>query len=216
MRILQFRARGVSKVQLKRVQRTDPSSGLPSSDRSLITPAMGTILAGVVVVVLVAHSTGSPNRNVLDVMQQAGIDMMQARLAVDLAESTNARGAVLLPEALDKAQAIKAALASDPPQAFSVGGIYCRVVSGTIAAEIRPAIPNITIQLTVSAVDGFYSSVAGQTDSEGKVSFQWPSGEKTGDFGNVSVTALLSGVTATSGFEWVRQATPWDFSSSSK
>jgi hypothetical protein len=169
------------------------------------------------VVVLVIRSTGSYNGFVLEAMRQTGIDMPQARLAVDLAQTTNAKGEVVLNEALDKAQAIKAAAATDPPEAYAVRGIHCRADDNTITAEIRPARPDITIQVTVSSADGFYSSDSRRTDSAGKVSFEWPSGEPASRRATLSVASVVSGLTAASPVVWSRGPTqPWDFDNSSK
>ena len=217
MRILEFRATGITEPDLKQQGRSDQSSGSRLAGGRTTALAKSTILMSAVIVALVVRSTGSRNTAVLEVMTQTGMDMSLARLAVDEAEATNANGQIVASEALDKAQAIKAAAATDPAAALAVRGIHCTVSGRTIAAEIRPATPGITIQVTVSSRDGFYSSDSRQTDSAGKVSFEWPPGGTIGDTGTISVAAVLSGATAASPFTWVRELTqPWEFNNSSK
>ena len=209
MRILQFRVSGIGEPEpLREDRRARHSSTSRSYNLRTQGLAQSTILIGTLVVAtLVVRSTSLRNGYVLEVMQQTGTDLSQARLAVDLAERTNAFGEVVLAEALDKATVIKAAAGSDPPEALGVTGVTFATVGEIATAQITPARSGITLQATVSGTDNYYASHSLQTDSSGRASFSIPAGEP-GVVDTLSVSAVLTGVTAGQKFTWCAGRVP--------
>lgn len=209
MRILRFRVSGMIEPEALREDRR-PNQSSSSRSNKLRTKglAKSTLLMGTMVVAtLVIRSTSLRNGYVLEVMQRTGTDMSQARLAVDLAERTNASGGVVLAEALDKAEVIKVAAGTDPPEAFGVRGVAFTTVGGTTTAQITPARAGITLQATVSGTDNYYASHSLRTDSSGRASFSIPAGAP-GVVDTLSISAVLTGITAGKRFTWCAESVP--------
>jgi len=137
----------------------------------------------------------------LPLMEHAGVSLLQAKQAVQLAESTNAHGVFAWKEGVDKANAIKAASGVDAPAAAGVLSIRFDQVGGKTGAVISPAIAGVTILYTVSGTDSYYDSRRLRTDASGTVTFGIPAA-RPGVRDTISVSAVLSGRTAGATFVW--------------
>jgi len=138
----------------------------------------------------------------VDVMGHTGVSLLQAKLAVQLAEHTNASGVFVLREGVDKANAVKVASGVDGPGAFHVSSIRFTQVGGATVATISPSIAGVTILYTVSGTDGYYDSKRLRTDAPGTVSFGIPPARTHGVRDTISVSAVLSGRTVGATFVW--------------
>ena len=138
----------------------------------------------------------------LPLMDHAGVSLLQAKQAVQLAENTNAHGVFVWKEGVDKANAIKAASGIDAPAAAGVLSIRFNQVGGKTVAVVSPAISGVTILYTVSGTDGYYKSQRVQTDASGTVTFGIPAAKEHGVRDTISVSAVLSGRTAVATFVW--------------
>lgn len=141
----------------------------------------------------------------IDLMQQTGVALPHALMAVDVARSTNANRLYIAREGVDKANAMKAALAADAPVASEVTAIRFTVVGGATSAIISPQVAGVTVQYTVSGTDGYYDSRALQTDGSGVVLFAIPAARQDVR-DTISVTAVLSERTAGTAFVWTAGA----------
>ena len=137
----------------------------------------------------------------IPLMDRAGVSLLQAKQAVQLAENTNAHGVFVWKEGVDKANAIKAASGVDAPAAAVVVSIRFDQVGGRTGAVISPASAGVTILYTVSGTDNYYDSRRLRTDASGSVSFGIPAA-RPGVRDTISVSAVLSGRTAGATFVW--------------
>lgn len=135
------------------------------------------------------------------IVAQTGLSPKDALRAVKIAGRTNANHTLVDAEAFDKANAIADAQNTDGPGSESVTAIAFASVGATTAGQITPAIENVTVQYTVSGTDGYYDSGTLQTDAAGQASFGIPPGG-SGVTDTISVSAVLSGRTATTQYTW--------------
>lgn len=184
---LRFRVSGLREA--------DVGEGRP---RSSAGPSAQLIIA---TTVLVAVVYSSQIHKAIEVMNQTGVSLLQAKAAVQLAQRTNAHGLFVLEEGLDKANTLKVASGTDVPAAARVTAIRFDKVGGATAAIISPAIPGVTILYTVSGTDRYYDSQRLQTSPEGAVTFKIPRA-RPGVRDTISVSAVLSERTASTTFVW--------------
>ena len=135
------------------------------------------------------------------IVAQTGLSPKDALRAVKIAARTNANGNLVDSEAFDKAAAIVDAQGTDGAGAASVTAISFVSVGATTTGQITPAIAAVTVQYTVSGTDGYYDSGTLQTGARGQASFGIPAGG-AGVQDSISVTAVLSGRTATALYTW--------------
>lgn len=157
------------------------------------------LLLGVGAAAAIIYSEGIARA--VQVMQDAEVDLPQAIAAVHAARRTNATGAFVLAEGVDKALAISQAAEADAPGSVAISSIRFTAVGGVTSAVVTTPIPGVTVQYTVSGTDGYYDSGTLQTDARGSVSFNIPTA-RAGVEDAVSVTAVLSGRTASTRFLW--------------
>lgn len=163
------------------------------------TRASARLIASTVAFAAIVYS--AQIHKAIPLMEHAGVSLLQAKHAVQLAESTNAHGVFVWKEGLDKAKAIKAASGVDAPAAAGVVSIRFNQVGGRTGAVISPASAGVTILYTVSGTDKYYDSRRLRTDASGSVSFGIPAA-RPGVRDTISVSAVLSGRTAGATFVW--------------
>lgn len=187
MRVLTFRVRGLTERRLDEQRASRPA-------RPLARLAVSAVAVAAVVY------SGEIHRAV-EVMQRAQVDLPTATQALHLARRTNANGAFVLREGVDKANAIGLAGRVDAPGAVLVSGIDFTRVGGITAAGVSPKVRGVSVQYTVSGTDGYYDSRTLQTDEAGTVWFRIPRA-RPAVRDTISVSAVLSGVTASTTFVW--------------
>jgi len=192
MHRLDFHSIVVTKDQSRRWKKINRSQTLISG---------GTLIAISIVVVIFTVSQVPLTNSIKEVMRQTGVSSRQAVRAIELARLTNARGQVILSEAIDKANTIKAAGATDSPVALKVRSIAFTAVGGETRAVINPAVSGVSVQRTVSGTDGYYMSTTQQTDAAGQVSFNIPRAKPT-VVDTISVSVVLNGKTAKTTYIW--------------
>jgi hypothetical protein len=138
---------------------------------------------------------------IAQVMAATGVTAEQASLAIELAIRGNANNALVLSEAIARANAIRSAAAVDPAGSAAVQRIAFTSVGTSTGAAVTPAIAGVTVQYTVSGTDGYFDSGSLRTNSAGRVSFAIPAGQ-SGVVDTITVTAVLSGRIARTTFRW--------------
>ena len=191
MESLQFQVNRVDSAQRQQWQ---------ERTRTRWTSTLSTPVVTVAVIAAAAVYSNNVQR-IMAVMQEAKVDVVQAKQAIALAEYTNARGELVMKEVVDKATALKAASLVDAQAAATITGIVFTAVGGITSAQIDKPTGQVSIQYTVSGTDGYYDSKTRQTDARGTVSFAIPRA-RAGVRDSISVSVLLSGRTARTVFRW--------------
>ena len=187
---LEFRVDGMTQDHERQLRKLHRPTGVSAGG-----------VAATVVAMLVAYSVATSGSLRTRIAQEADVSALQAAQAIKLARITNANGEVVFAEAVDKAKTIKRVAEADSREAVDVIDIRFISVGGTTAAVITPMHRAVTVQYTVSGTDTYYDSRAMQTDSSGSVSFLIPRA-RSGVIDTISVSAVLSGVTAATKFTW--------------
>jgi len=139
---------------------------------------------------------------VQQVIAATGLGASDALLAAKEAAAANADAQRLVTaEAISKGQDIAAARATDPAAASTVTAITLPAWGANNTAVITPAIQGVTVAYTVSGTDGYFDSARLRTNASGVITFTVPPGE-SGVTDTITVTAVLSGVSATRTYRW--------------
>ena len=192
MHRLEFHAKSVAHDQSRQWKKPNRSPRVVSS---------GVLSAVGIAAVVFTISPGPTNKSINEVVRQTGVGKSEAARAIELAILTNVRGQLILKEAIDKANAIKAAEATDPAASPKIKSIAFTAVGGETRAVISPAVLGVSVQYTVSGTDGYYKSTRLQTDAEGRVFFTIPPAIH-GVLDAISVSVLLNGKTAKTTYTW--------------
>jgi len=188
----------VSEVNFRLDGLTERPADQRRPDRTM-SRASARLIAATAVFAVIVYS--DQIHKAIPLMDRTGVTLLQAKQAVQLAESTNAHGVFVWEQGVDKASAIKAASGGDAPAAAAVLSIRFDKVGGMTGAVISPAAAGVTILYTVSGTDRYYDSQRLQTDASGAVTFRIPRA-RPGVRDTISVSAVLSGRTAGASFVW--------------
>ena len=135
------------------------------------------------------------------VVNDKGLGGELALKAAKMAIAANANHVLVESEVNAKADAILAAQGNDSPSAANVTGISFTTVGSTTGAVVAPVTSGVTVQYTVSGSDGYFDTGNLQTNSLGQVSFFIPPGAPNVT-DRITVSALLSGVSASQNHKW--------------
>jgi hypothetical protein len=139
--------------------------------------------------------------DVQKVIEATGLSAEDALLATKEAAFANINQELILTEAIAKGNDIASVILSDAAGARNVTGIAFTGVGSTTGAVITPVIASVTVSYTVSGSDGYFDSGRLRTSASGQVTFGIPPGA-TGVVDQITVTAVLSGVSAKVQHPW--------------